>query len=141
MPKPPESDSRGEPSASLVAHQRSLVDDAADPPNLRGGACSSCGHRFFPFQTYGCERCGAWGEQLQPLALAGRGVLQNQARIESRDAGRESFVIARVILEPGLVIRALLTGNLETARPGTPLIGRLVDSDDGQRELRFEVVA
>lgn len=140
MREPPGSDSRGGPSSDLVAHQRALVDETHDLPRLRGGACEACGYRFFPFQTYGCECCGAHGDQLKPLALACTGKLQNLAAIRRGEGDRHSFVVARVMLEGGIVVRAVLTGNVETAGPGTPLVGRWIDAEEnGLRELRFEV--
>ena len=45
-----------------------------DHPALHGGKCT-CGHVFFPMQTYGCEVCGRNGDALQPLRLSGRGKL------------------------------------------------------------------
>ena len=142
MTKSPASETSRERSTPLVAHQAELVDPRSTPPALRGGRCASCGYRFFPFQTYGCERCGAHGEQIEPLALPCRGQLQNMAAIQSREEGGESFVTARVLLEPGLVIRALLTGDTRAAKPGATVIGRLVETEEnGPGELRFEVQA
>ncbi len=99
---------------SLPTHQASLVDETTDPPGLRGGSCRACGYRFFPFQDYGCERCGASGSALRRQTWAGRGRLLARALV---DRGADSFVMARVALEAGVEVRALLDG--ASAEPPT----------------------
>ena len=43
------------------------TDAVPDRPALIGGRCV-CGHVFFPMQTYGCEKCGRYGDDLKKSA-------------------------------------------------------------------------
>ena len=49
-------------------------------PSLSGGECR-CGYVFFPWQTYGCERCGLSGDALRPKRLTGKGTLRAKATV------------------------------------------------------------
>lgn len=116
-------------------------------PQLRGGRCT-CGHVFFPMQTYGCERCGRTGEALAPALLDGTGALVASARVllhagKSRAA---PFVVVSVKLDAGPVVRTLLADDREAPLPiGTRLVARLVEVGRGEAgeavvDLRFAPV-
>lgn len=111
-------------------------------PVLRGGRCR-CGHVFFPMQAYGCEACGATGEALTPVPLAGRGRLVASARVmlHARKDREPPFTVVTVKLDDGPVLRTLLDGNPEaTLRAGQPLYATLaeVNGPDGPAlDLRF----
>lgn len=81
--------------------------DAGGQPVLLGGRCT-CGHTFFPMQTYGCERCGQTGDALTPKALATRGRLLATATVYSDRERTAPFVLAAIELDDGPVVRTLL---------------------------------
>ena len=121
--------------------------DDSGVPVLRGGRCV-CGYTFFPMQTYGCERCGRTGEDLQPTELSGWGRLVATAAVyvHSDHKRPTPFVIGTVALDDGPVIRTLLTeappANSEQVRVAATLVP--VDSADGNGtalDLRFRIAA
>ncbi len=111
---------------------------------LFGGYCR-CGYRFFPMQHYGCEMCGAKGDELQMIQLAGKGELIASAVVHKHaDEKRPTpFVVASIRLSDGPVIRTLLDypANGPALLPGEPLVATLINitDRDGQplRDLRF----
>jgi len=112
------------------------------PPVLLGGRCA-CGHAFFPMQTFGCERCGRFGDALQPQDLQGRGTLRSAATVHVHaDEKRPApFVVGTIALDDGPVIRTLLT---EDCAPGARVEAVLipVEADGGRAlDLRFRAVA
>lgn len=119
---------------------------AAPPPArdgaavLHGGRCT-CGHVFFPMQRYGCEKCGRAGADLQPVALKGRGVLAASVTVHmhARPERIAPFTIGAIRLDEGPVLRALLTGPVDTLAPGCPMVATLipVESAEGALDLRF----
>ena len=114
-------------------------------PSLTGGSCS-CGHVFFPMQTYGCERCGRFGDALTPRQLSGRGRIMALATVHLH-AGKgriAPFTIVTIALEDGPVVRTLLDSESEAdARPEEPVVTKLVPivKDDGKTvlDLRFSL--
>ncbi len=112
-------------------------------PALRGGRCT-CGHVFFPMQTYGCEACGATGEALAPALLSGRGRLVASARVmlHARKDREPPFTVVTVKLDDGPVLRTLLDCNPDAPLPvGQPLCATLteVTGPAGQAlDLRFK---
>lgn len=132
----------------MIPGQAKLVDVGSSPPRLRGGECARCGLRFFPFQSYGCERCGAAGDDLAPALLEPRGEVLNAATVHRHGGGdiEAPFAVATVLLEPGLALRGLLVGDAKHAIPGATVVTKLVPAgadEDGSplAELRFEVTA
>ena len=77
-------------------------------PTLLGGHCD-CGYVFFPFQNFGCERCGRSGVALQPLALKGCGRLRAVAtvHVHADEQRKVPFVVGTIALDEGPVIRTL----------------------------------
>lgn len=117
---------------------------AHEVPLLRGGRCV-CGHRFFPMQRYGCERCGRNGDALEEALLTGHGTLVASARVKLH-AGPERkapFVIVSVKLDQGPVLRTLLAEDTEEILPiGQSMSACLVEigkTDNGEPmvDLRF----
>lgn len=103
--------------------------DAHQPPELLGGRCR-CGHVFFPMQTYGCEKCGATGDALQPAALPATGTLVASSRVlmHARKDREPPYVIVSVRLDDGPVVRTLLDEDSTDLLPiGVPLQGRLME--------------
>jgi uncharacterized OB-fold protein len=83
-------------------------------PQLKGGRCTKCGYVFFPPQTYGCEFCGALTDQLEPLALAGKGTLHSFATVHlhqdrSGKGPQAPFTVGLIVLDDGPAVRAILT--------------------------------
>jgi uncharacterized OB-fold protein len=87
-----------------------LYNDTDAGPVLLGGRCS-CGHVFFPMQTFGCERCGKTRDALQPHVLKGRGTLITASVVHMHADKRRStpFAVGTVALDEGPVIRTLLS--------------------------------
>ncbi len=120
------------------------TDSSGGIAQLRGGRCT-CGHVFFPMQTYGCEVCGRTGEALQPALLQGRGKLVASARVLLHAAKdrKAPFVVASIRLDDGPVVRTLLAEDSTERLPvGTGLRACLVEvgrSDAGEAlvDLRF----
>jgi uncharacterized OB-fold protein len=134
------------PDVKLIPSQAGLVDAEVVPPRLRGGECTRCGLRFFPYQTYGCERCGAAADALSPTPLGPGGSVLNAAtvRVHAGEDIRAPFTVATVLLEPGLAVRGLLSGDSRRAVPGARVVMALVpagtDADGSPlHELRFEM--
>lgn len=113
-------------------------------PALKGGRCT-CGYVFFPFQSYGCEKCGRHGADLQPVDLTGRGRLIASATVHMHAAKNRPtpFTIVSVKLEDGPVVRTLLAeGETGDLVPGQAMVTVLVPAGDGKTgeprlDLRF----
>ena len=95
----------------------SIVDLDTDPPQLRGGRCHGCGFVFFPYQTYGCEQCGAYGESLGRVALEGRGTVSATTVVHRHlDPRRPApFRVVQVDLEGGPQVRGVAAEGTEAA--------------------------
>lgn len=114
-------------------------------PKLNGGRCRACGYVFFPPQSYGCEICGALGDQLEPSALTGEGVLRSFATVHLHQGkGIEApFTVGVVLLDDGPAIRALLMERTDAGlKIGDRMRSVLVCAASGESgadetELRF----
>ena len=132
-----------------TAAQPQLYDaDDSSPPALKGGRCLSCGYVFFPPHRYGCEKCGAPPDRIEPAALAGKGALRSFATVHFHQGhGIEApFTVASIVLDDGPAIRALMTCRTdEGLKPGdrvrSILVAQSRDADGNETvELRFEKV-
>ena len=122
--------------------------DTNGVPVLHGGRCV-CGYTFFPMQSFGCERCGRTGDDLQPIQLSGRGRLVATAAVyvHSDRTRPTPFVIGTVALDDGPVIRTLLTEalpahNKHSVRVAATLVP--VERSDGNGtalDLRFRITS
>jgi uncharacterized protein len=121
---------------------------AGDAPKLNGGRCKKCGYVFFPPQTYGCESCGALPDELEAVALAGRGKLHSFATVHlhqdrSGKGLQAPFTVGLIVLDDGPAVRAILTERTdEGLRIGDPMHSVLAPAgtiNEGQPlvELRF----
>jgi uncharacterized protein len=121
-------------------YRRSGTPDRPDHPALLGAVCA-CGYVFFPFQRYGCERCG--GLELEPRALSGAGRLLAAARVHLHAGkGREApFWVGSIRLDDGPIVRTLIQGDEAGLRPGASMVTTLAavtDAEGAQRlDLRF----
>jgi len=101
---------------------------------------------FFPPQQYGCESCGAAREELETIALPGRGRLHSFATVHLHQGkGIEApFTIGVILLDDGPAIRSILTNRTDQGlKAGDPMNATMVSqgSDEQGREvmeLRFE---
>ncbi|MGO9450908.1 MAG: Zn-ribbon domain-containing OB-fold protein [Candidatus Binataceae bacterium] len=97
--------------ADLILAQPTLYDPGNGTPVLKGRRCNSCGYVFFPPQNYGCEKCGAAGDNLAPMALAGRGTLHSFAIVHRHRDERVPvpFTVGVIILDDGPALTSVLT--------------------------------
>ncbi len=120
------------------------AEGANDVPSLRGGRCI-CGHRFFPMQRHGCERCGRHGDAIEEALLAGHGTLVASARVKlhASTERRAPFVVVSVKLDQGPVVRTLLAEDTEELLPigqsMSACMVRVGKTEDGESlvDLRF----
>jgi hypothetical protein len=116
--------------------------DEDSRPVLKAVRCG-CGHIAFPFQIFGCERCGAFAG-LEKVGLPALGTIAACAVVQmpSTDGPGTPFAVAAVRLSSGLVIRALLA-ELD-AQPGDTVEGVMVSVSAERPEptvdLRFQRV-
>ncbi len=116
-----------------------------ETPTLNGGRCRACGYVFFPPQSYGCEICGASGDELHPLALKGEGTLRSFATVHLHPGkGIEApFTVGVILLDDGPAVRAILTQKTDAGlKIGDRMHATIfkASSDDGgagANELRF----
>lgn len=114
-------------------------------PKLNGGRCRACGYVFFPPQSYGCEICGASGDELQPFALKGEGRLRSFATVHLHPGkGIEApFTVGVILLDDGPVVRAVLTQKTDAGlRIGDRMYATIFnvaagEGSGGTNELRF----
>src|SRR5208282_2253308 len=95
----------------LILAQPTLYESGTDAiPALKGRRCKSCGYAFFPPQDYGCEKCGAEGERLEPMSLPGRGILHSFATVHRHRDERVQvpFTVGLIILDDGPVLTSIL---------------------------------
>ena len=95
------------------------------PAALRGGRCRVCDHVFFPPYTYGCERCGAGAESLEPTELAATGRVRAAVCVH-RTRGGAPEGVAEIALAAGPSLRAVLLAADPLPAPGTAVRGVVV---------------
>ena len=115
--------------------------DDSGIPRLRARRCA-CGYLFHPPHAFGCERCGASGEQTAPVAIAAAGVLTAFATVHAHPKLPVPFVLGRVALDDGPVLDAWIEGVEASLRLGQRVQGRLVsggltEAGEPVLDLRF----
>lgn len=113
------------------------------PVRLRIGSCTACGHRFFPLQRLGCERCGAHREALGEALVPATGAVHAAIGVHRHRApGIEApFQVADVRLDAGPLVRVLLA-TPEGAPPprGTRVAGTVIaGAESPVPPLRFAI--
>ena len=88
---------------------------------LLGAACNSCGYNWFPAIFYGCEKCGAHGQDLAPREFDGVGRLLSWVEVRE---GEGSFILAMIKLDAGPVVGGIVDDD------ATPSIGDKVEAYD-----------
>ena len=123
-----------------VAHPTLYGPGADGVVRILGQRCRRCGHVAFPRQAYGCETCGAFGEELVAEDLEAAGTLVSFAQVH-RHHGKDieaPFMMAEVRLVSGPLLRCTLAQrDAAGLRSGAPMVGRLMAEADAPPELRF----
>lgn len=116
------------------------------PAVLHGIKCS-CGYVAFPAQAYGCERCGRFGINLQPMKLKGSGQLMASSKVHLHAAPYPvvPFTVVEVSLDDGPIVRGLLASNQPSVLPtGSRVVATLqaeqIETDRSILDLRFSLV-
>lgn len=73
---------------------------------LLGVECAQCHHRWFPPLYFGCEQCGAYGEDLVPRDLSSNGRILSFTTVPEPEGG--TFTLAQLELDDGPAIRAII---------------------------------
>jgi uncharacterized OB-fold protein len=68
---------------------------------------------FFPPHDFGCEACGAIPARVEPMALAGAGVLRSMAVVHRHGGSsiQAPFTVGEIALDAGPMVRAVLVGD------------------------------
>jgi hypothetical protein len=120
-------------------------EDSEGVITLAGMACSRCGHLAFPAQHYGCEKCGATGDDLCSKALEAKGKLLAFATVNLH-YGKDidaPYIVGSIELEDGPTVRCTLVEDDEGALShGAIMRGQIVlnskaDPNNPRSELRF----
>ena len=112
---------------------------------LQGVACEKCGHLAFPEQHYGCEKCGATGDDLVSRPLVAKGTLLAFATVNLH-RGKDidaPFVVGSIRLDDGPTVRCTLLEADESELihdgrvTGKVVMNTKLDPDNPRAELRF----
>ena len=94
-------------------------------------------------QTYGCEKCGRYGDDLKEVRLSGRGRLLAfaQVHLHAGSDPKVPFTVVVIALDDGPVIKALLDPAIDDElHSGAVMVAKLVQQrrEGGvQNALRF----
>lgn len=97
-------------------------------PILHAVRCEACGTVLFPPQSYGCTRCGAYGDRLTGTDIAAAGTLTAYAVVRTHQSHAVPFTLGDIQLDAGPTVRVELAGDAQPA-PGARYTGRAVDGD------------
>jgi uncharacterized OB-fold protein len=87
--------------------------DTVDGVVLLGVECGSCGAVRVPYQSYGCEVCGATGPSLRQVELPAVGRLRDATPVFRHPTRAVPFMLGEIELESGPVVVALLSNDDE----------------------------
>jgi uncharacterized OB-fold protein len=103
-----------------------------DIPKLLGTVCTACHYRWFPNIKFGCERCGAHGDDLADREFDGEGQILSCVNVAE---GEGSFILAMIELEDGPVLGGIID---ETDLPSIgDRITAFGSQVDGKEVIRF----
>ncbi|WP_110588201.1 hypothetical protein [Microbacterium suaedae] len=104
--------------------------------DLRTGLCGQDGRRSFPREEFGCQSCGAHGDDVLPVLTPAEGtVIDTVVVARHRGPGISApFCIGSIDLGGGLTIRALVD---EDVRHGVAVRGRLTTTAEGGEWVVF----
>lgn len=122
------------------------TEELPERPSLKGCQCK-CGYVFFPRQYFGCESCGRLADEIEDIEMSGRGKIREFATVHRshRKDLKAPFIVATIVLDAGVAIRALLDVNDEKLLSiGQTVYSTLstVEKDEDGREivdLRFTI--
>jgi uncharacterized protein len=80
---------------------------------LSGSRCSRCGLVAFPAEPYGCERCGAHGDELVAAGLSAAGRVRCFATVHRHHNPdlEAPFTVVEVVLDDGPALKAVWLGD------------------------------
>ena len=117
-----------------------------DPPSIVGHRCRRCDRLGFPPDPYGCERCGALPDQLEPVELAAVGTVRALATVHRHHHPRPEtpFTVVTVVLDDQVTLKGVLADG-DPVAIGSRVEGVTVPwatDDDGTEvvDLRFRVL-
>ncbi|HEY5858629.1 MAG TPA: hypothetical protein VIW24_32560 [Aldersonia sp.] len=92
---------------------------------LSVGSCAACGYCFYPPQDYGCERCGAPGQDLSTILVPAEGRLEAIAAVVRPDfsvnVGQVRLgaadVVVRAPVADGTVVGDRVRGRVDEQTP------------------------
>jgi len=90
----------------MTQHKPELFSVEGGSVILSGTECAKCHHRWFPPLLFGCEKCGAYGEDLIPCDLGSSGQILSFTTVPAPDGG--TFTLAQLELADGPAIRAII---------------------------------
>lgn len=93
---------------------------------LIGWACRRCGKRGIPRQKFGCEACGAPGEEIDESSFPALGVLRSSASVERHAVWPVPFMLGEIELDGGPIIHSFLSADT-TWKPGVRVAGDPTD--------------
>lgn len=71
------------------------------------GSCRRCTAVVWPAQPFGCERCGAHGDDLDVVDVPAQGTAHSFATVHTHPTLPVPFTVIEVLLEAGMLIRAV----------------------------------
>ena len=90
----------------MAQNKTELFSVAAGIVTLSGAECALCHHRWFPPLLFGCEKCGAYGEDLKAMSLRGTGQILSFTTVPDAEGG--TYTLAQLELDDGPAIRAVI---------------------------------
>jgi uncharacterized OB-fold protein len=93
---------------------------------LIGWACRRCGKRGIPRQKFGCEACGAPGDEIDESTFPALGVLRSSASVERHAVWPVPFMLGEIELDSGPIIHSFLSADT-TWKPGVRVAGDPTD--------------
>ncbi len=99
---------------------------------LLGVECTSCGAVRVPYQSYGCEVCGATASSLRRVELPAVGRLRDATSVFRHPTRTVPFMLGEIELEAGPVVLALLSNDEEEWRSGRVVEATSTTPDERQ---------
>lgn len=103
-------------------------------PAVCATRCRACGNAFFPPQRYGCESCGAPGDDLLDADIPAVGSVRSFAVVHVDPTRTTPYTVGEIALDDG----PLVLGVLELSGPA---IGQRVRAVVDGEHLRFVEVS
>lgn len=102
--------------------------------------CTHDGHRWFPPDRYGCQRCGAYGEDIRLQPTSASGVLVDSVVVHRyRGPGPNApFAVGSIRLDGSLQMRALV---VDGTPAGSRVSGERTEQPDGSVWMIFSEVS